>query len=403
MEEVETDEDGEAGVDAGRGLSRRQSRRQLGMDTGEDGDNHATSRAGFAYYSEDEEGGLGRYDEEYRDDDDDDDSSGDDGELAGVDLEALSPEERDEILLQSAYRQIQRAQERGSSDVHLTKDELAAMERRKKRMEEEEAARRAARRRSRSQRIAIPLSQLEPTSSRRQRAPSAADLTALDPHGRGGGYPPMGYFPPPSAPRTRSSTNASQRPPSRATDGRGSSPFAYTYAQQQSASSSRYASDTNTPRSRASRTRHGEEGEASSGSSNSPRRSVDPFQYQVSGPRAPRVSGAAAASGTRRHVSGPAELAHGGSRRVVAPPAAARRPATPAADTSEDSSDDSSSDDDDDDDAPAIATPPPARRTRGGVIVVEEDKSKKPPSPQKKPSSGSNASGGGARQRRRRK
>lgn len=364
---------------------------------GEERDDHIASRRGFAYHSEDEEGG------DNDDGEHDDDESSSDEELAGVDLEALSPVERDEFLLQSAFRQIQRAQEKGRSDVHLTKEELAAMERRRKRMEEEEAARKAARRRSRSQRIAIPLSQLEPTSHR-ARAPSAADLTALDPHGRGG-YPPMGYFPPPSAPRTRSSTNASQRPPSRAMDGRGSSPFTYSYVQPPSASSSRYTSDSNAPRSRASRARQDEEADASSNSSNSPRHPVDPFKYQVSGPRAPRVSGAAAASGARRHVSGPAEVGHGGPRRSVASPAAARRQATPGGDTSEESSEDSSDDDDDDkeDKAPNVVTPPQSRRTRGGVIVVEEERPKKPPTPQKNPAGGNNGRGGGGGERRRRR
>ncbi|PKS06490.1 hypothetical protein jhhlp_007238 [Lomentospora prolificans] len=365
---------------------------------GEDGDDHITSRRGFAYRTGDEGEGD--------DNSDHDESSSDEDELAGMNLAALSPEERDEVLLQSAFRQIQRAQEKGRSDVHLTKEELAAMERRRKRMEEEEAARKAARRRSRSQRIAIPLSQLEPTS-RRRRAPSAADLTALDPHGRGS-YPPMGYFPPPSAPRTRSSTNASQRPPSRATDGRGSSPFTYSYGQPPSASSSRYASDTNAPRSRASRARQEEEAEAeaSSNSSNSPRYPVDPFQYQVSGPRAPRVSGAAAASGARRHVSGPADSGRGDPRRNVTSSAAARRQVTPSGDTSDDSSEESS-DEDDDKEGSKVVTPPQARRTRGGVIVVEEDnKAKKPSSPQKKPAGGNSGGGGGGgggeRRRRRR-
>ncbi|KAL2885495.1 putative COPII vesicles protein Yip3 [Ceratocystis lukuohia] len=77
------------------------------------------------------------------------------------DLDPNMPqEERDEILVESAMRRIQDAQERGSSDVHLSSKQLAALERHKKRMEEERVRRRARRREREQQRVAVPISQL---------------------------------------------------------------------------------------------------------------------------------------------------------------------------------------------------------------------------------------------------
>jgi hypothetical protein len=138
---------------------------------------------------------------------------------------------------------IRRAQERGRTDVKLSKEELAAYQRRLQRLEDEE------RRQRREQRVAIPISQLDPGSRRRQS--SIVDSPQRQPSPELGeerqlGYPPMGYFPPPSSrPRPRSGTTSSSRPPSRAPADRdpSSSPFTYTYVHRADQPPVRQASD----------------------------------------------------------------------------------------------------------------------------------------------------------------
>ncbi|MBE3112969.1 MAG: hypothetical protein IMZ46_21055 [Acidobacteria bacterium] len=201
-------EDGAQGVGL---ISRRSIRRAegdalrySGADKGDRGDGTAARRGGYPYNSGE----------------DSDDDSSDEDDLADAGLAALSPAERDEVLVQSAFRHIQKAQEKGRADVQLTKEELAALDRRRERMEEE-AARKAARRKARSQRITIPLAQLEPTS-RKKRVPSAQDID----EGEHVGYPPIGYFPPPKS-RPPSGNAGPQQPPNAKQHSRGSSPFSY--------------------------------------------------------------------------------------------------------------------------------------------------------------------------------
>lgn len=372
-EEDDETEDGAQGV----GLISRRSNRRVegdalrysGAGKGDRGDGTAVRRGGYAYYSEENS--------------DDDDSSEED-DLADAGLAAMSPAERDEVLVQSAFRHIQRAQEKGRADVQLTKDELAALDRRRKRMEEE-AARKAARRKARAQRITIPLSQLEPPT-RKKKVPSAEDVDEADHVG----YPPMGYFPPPKS-RPPSGNAGSQ--PTNANDSRGSSPFTYSYVNS-SQPPTRQSSNARTRAARARAQVEESESEESSEDSSSPVHvpgALDPFKYQVSGPRQTRAA-AAAASRSRRNP-GAADVTYGGSsRNAPSPPdartAARRRQVTPRGDTDDDTSEEDS-------DGVEIVSPP--RRTRNAAVVAEEErgrrkekeeKAKKAPSPAAKPSAG---------------
>jgi hypothetical protein len=238
-------------------------------------------------------GGLDNGETESEEDDEDD-----------YDLALLTPEQKEEALVRTAMARIKRAQARGRSDVSLTKDELAALERRKQRMQEE--ADKRERRKSRKQRVAIPLTNLEPVSRKKKSSPPVLEAPPHDlpeaPDRQG--YPPTGYFPPPSGrSRPRSGTTLSSRPPSRAHSDRPDSPFQYEYVQRPSSSTGRHVSDV-IPRPLSARSHQYDDGSSASLSSSS-RNQVDPFMFQTAGPRAAYPGGAAAAS--RRHVSGPVD------------------------------------------------------------------------------------------------
>ncbi|QUC19699.1 uncharacterized protein UV8b_03940 [Ustilaginoidea virens] len=284
-----------------------------------------------------EEGDDDDDDREEEKEDNDDDYGGGGGGGGGNYLHMfhLGPREREEVLLlQSAFQRISEAQAMGDSNVHLSKQEIEALARYQARKdEEEEQARRKKKRhsgsgsekkkRTKEQRMAVPLAQLAGVSHKKKPLrPSSSELPSrqdasprqvttdgeLPPDGRDGqGYPPMGYFPPPSVYRTRSraGTTASS-----------------------SSSSSRRALDdyeylsrswaANSPR--PSRDPLREEGSSALGS----RFQADPFQFQTAGPRAPHSAGAAAASGQHASSgSGPYEVLYE-HRRGTAAPAAAR-------------------------------------------------------------------------------
>jgi hypothetical protein len=343
------------------------------------------------------------YDSDSDSEEDDDDTSEDDEE-GGYDeeeLARLSPRQKEEFMVQSALNRIRRAQEMGRTDVKLNKEELAALERRRKRLEEEAEAEKKKRKSSKKKkenRMSVPLAQLEPSSSsrkssrssqqRQESVPRQASASHLpDVAANNQGYPPIGYFPPPSGPRQRqrSSTSASQRPPSRMG---GVDPYELEYAQRPS---SRHVSDGLT-RPVSSRGYYGEDP-----------RQPDPFQFQTAGPRAPYPpTGAAAAP--RRHGSGPLEMAPPVSRRGTPTPAptrslrSSRRP-SPDEETEEasESSEESTSDD-----LGNGAQIRPPTRGRAAAIVIEES----PEPPPKKKSSGSSpvkrkpASSGGKKKKR---
>ncbi|KAK2599008.1 hypothetical protein QQS21_005542 [Conoideocrella luteorostrata] len=309
------------------------------------------------------------------------DSEEDDDDEFSDYLSSLSPEEREEVLLRSALQLISRAQANGDTNVHLNKQELEAYGRYLKRMEEEERARQKKKRnsgsgndkkkRAKEQRMAVPLTQLAPTSRKKKSSPSSsAELPPrqdslprqrasndLPPDGRDRqGYPPMGYFPPPSASRTRprAGTTTSQRPSGRAHN-------EYEYASRPS-SASRPRSSRGSPRDEASTI--------------SSRSHIDPFQFQTAGPRAPFPAGAAVAS--RRHVSGP-EIMYEQRRGTVTPAAARSRHGSRRASYEEYTSDEgnaTSEESTSDDRANGAQIREPARQSRGrgrnAVLVVEE-------------------------------
>ena len=173
-------------------------------------------------------------------------------------------------------------------------------------MEDEE------RRQRREQRVAIPISQLDP-GSRSKRQSSESDSPPRQPSPELGeerqiAYPPMGYFPPPSSrTRQRSGTTSSRsRPPSRATTDRerGSSPFTYTYIHRPD---SRHASDpaTGRPLSQAGPP-FGDSITSSRSRANSTRQPpIDSYQYMTAGSRTSYHSGTGS---VRNSLQDPADI-----------------------------------------------------------------------------------------------
>lgn len=234
----------------------------------------------------------------------------------------MSPRDREAFLVQSALARIEKARARGRADVRLNKHELAALDRHRKREEKEKKKRAAERKKRKDQRIAVPLTQLEPASRKKSRPPVARQPMPRYPSSGSNlgeeqeqrqGYPPMGYFPPSSTPRSRArSGTTSQRPPSRppsrptsrAAEDRGGTPYDYT-------TPSRHVSDS------MSGTAPTEESWAADTPSSSSRAAPDPFRFQTSGPRSTMGSPASAAS--RRHTMAPSEAAYMGRRRAAGP------------------------------------------------------------------------------------
>ncbi|KAL7819048.1 hypothetical protein V8C26DRAFT_34748 [Trichoderma gracile] len=163
------------------------------------------------------EGGLARRDRRRYDTEDEDESSSGDSYDEDYSDEGYV-DEREEALVQKALYRIEKAQAKGRSDVRLSKEEIAALERRQKRMEAEERRNR----RRREQRVAIPLAQfgsmarLGSSSSRLasgsgslSRQPSGSDAVEEEE-----ASPQMGYFPPHSSSRRPKSGSSTSRPSS---------------------------------------------------------------------------------------------------------------------------------------------------------------------------------------------
>ena len=361
-------------------------------------------------------------------------SHSDDGEEEGS---APGSEER---LVESALLRIRRAQAKGKEEVNLTKEELGALERRREKMRADEERRR---RRSSEQRFAVPIAQLEPGARKpnalaqpQRRVRERRSLhEGFDEPLEGQGFPPVGYFPPPEAPRSRprSGTGTPQRVTGSVPGRDDDSPFRYTKAQQPPIPSYRHVSDT-APRSRGSR------GPPSQGDDRLPypdddrlpypnasasapslrsSRPVDPFQFQTAGPRAPSHDPGAAAA--RRHVSGPA----GDTRHSRGPvPAAVRGGGGSRRVSSEEHTEETTEEEEEEDDEDESSSDERDRgaRVRGGrprgrePIVVElehtpepePEREREPPRRPKKPSSSSSPAkrkpvGGGGTSSRRRK
>lgn len=223
-------------------------------------------------------------------------------------------DDREEALIQSALQRINRAQAKGKADVKLNKDELAALERRRKRMREEAERLKSSgsgsdRKKRKEQRVAVPLSQLDPSSLKRRPAhpPRQDSLPARAAVSREDSpdyppeylpYPPMGYFAPPvsSQSRSRSGTHV-PRPSSRAREN-GSPPVAFDYLQAPHSNHRHVSESSARPRSRGM-----------------PQdelwmpQQVDPFQYQTAGPRHAAYPGQPPPF-SKRHVSTPAEMSY---------------------------------------------------------------------------------------------
>lgn len=261
------------GVDLGDRDGNTRSRRAHGHQEGEDSDETSD-------------------DSEQDSDDSEQDSDDDD-----VRAPPLNPEE--EALADAAAARIRRAQAKGKTDVRLSKEELAAYQRRLQRMQDEE------RRQRREQRVAIPISQLDP-SARRKRQSLEGDSVQRQPspelgEERRAGYPPMGYFPPPSSSRRRPrSGTLSSRPPSRAATDReqGSSPFTYTYLHRLDQAGVRHVSDPATGRAFSHSPQSlgdsvpSRNGALSSSTLAQSQGLTDPFQYMTGGSRTSPHAGA---------------------------------------------------------------------------------------------------------------
>lgn len=307
--------------------------------------------------------------------------------------------EKEEALIQSALQRISRARAKGKADVKLNKEELAALERRRQRMQEEEERRKRGsgsessrgKKRAKEQRIAVPLTHLEPISRKRGAAPpnqsspgqrpaprhvSMGDLP--DSQAPAQVYPPMGYFAPPSTSRSRQRSGTSSRAPSQAREERGSSPYQHDYPPLWPPTG-RQVSDSAT-RARSSRGSPYEE--SLSGS----RTQVDPFQYQTAGTCAPPA-------GPRRYVSGPAELVYD-TRRGVFPAPGARHASRRQSLDDEPSEDDSetSGGSTSEDSGARVREPRGMTRDMDTVVEMSPERgpSRKKPSPpaKKKPASG---------------
>ncbi len=307
--------------------------------------------------------------------------------------------DREDELVESALARIRRAKAKRKQEVELTKDELDALERRRKLMEEEERRRR----RDKEPRFAVPISHLEPVSRKTRVGGDAVDDPPRRPmpgafieHAAEPGVPPMGYFPPPNASRSRppSDTVASQRPPSHGSDRDSSeSPFRYSYVRS-SPPATRHVSDTASPpttrhisdtapppRSTNRSLPHKEQWlpnprASASASAPSARLSpaIDPFQFMTAGPRAPYHDTSAAAAHRRVSGSGPSADT---VRANAPPPATARGPRhISAVETSDESTEEGDSEND------HTRRVDRRSRTPEGIVVVESSSPDPEPEPQ---------------------
>jgi hypothetical protein len=396
--EDDTDTQGVGLASSGSARFASDPLRFTGIDLGDTGS--LRSRRSHAYPQEGEED-----DDTSEDDDDDDDSEQgsdmDDGNGDPDNQVQLALRDKEEALVEAALARIRRAQAKGKKDVKLSKGELTALERRRERINAENSRKK---RREKEQRIAVPISQLEPpTRKRRSVVPEDVSPNSAVPGAFGGepehtNYPPMGYFPPPLTGRSRprSGTSVSQRPPSRDPNSErssDSSPFRYSYVQTSNypPSTARQFSD---PMARPPPRQGGphpyEDDWAPPGSRPASRQSqggLDPFIYMTGGSR--RSSYHAGPAPPRRHRSGSA-AADMGPYMYGPGPGAFPRAATPTpasgggsrrSSPEEETSGETTSDDDEEPspgDRPAqgtragAATRSKRGRTRNDVIVVED-------------------------------
>ncbi|KAF4338348.1 prenylated rab acceptor 1 [Fusarium beomiforme] len=235
------------------------------------------------------ERGLVRRGDYHNSEDSEDDSESSEDEEFEQYLAELAVHDREEALVQSAMHRIERAKAKGRTDVDLNEEEMGALERRRQR--DEAAKKKKSSKRRKDQRVAVPLTQLEP-SSRKKKAPPVSSQPRTQSRARQSSSnsnlaedqdrssrPSMGYFPPPTtAGRPRSGTS-SQRPQSRV----------------RAPSNSRQPSDSSVI------VRRGR---------NSSQAPLDPFQFQVAGAQA------SSPAGSWRQFSGAQRGSRQGSRQV---------------------------------------------------------------------------------------
>lgn len=201
-------------------------------------------------------------------DEDDDSDSSEDEEFEQY-LADLAVHDREEALVQSAMYRIERAKAKGRTDVDLNDEEIAALERRRKRDEAAKKKKSGTKKRKDSSRVAVPLTQLDP-SSRKKKTPSvssqsrarqSSSTSNLTEDQDRSSRTATGYFPPSTtAGRPRPGTTLAQRPQSRV----------------RAPSTSRQPSDSSVV------VRRGR---------NSSQAPLDPFQFQMQGSQAPSPAG----------------------------------------------------------------------------------------------------------------
>ncbi|CEI38909.1 hypothetical protein FVEN_g11211 [Fusarium venenatum] len=108
----------------------------------------------------------GHYDDSEDSEDDSESSEDEEFEQYIAELASHDPEE---ALVQSAMHRIERAKARGRTDVDLNDEEIAALERRRKRDEAAKKKKSSKKRTKDPSRVAVPLTQLESTSSRKKK------------------------------------------------------------------------------------------------------------------------------------------------------------------------------------------------------------------------------------------
>jgi PRA1 family protein 1 len=278
-------------------------------------------------------GGLSAGRRGYHFDDSDLDSEGsrsseDDGNQSA---RQIALREKEEALVQAALARIRRAREKGKSEVKLSAEELAALERRRKRMQSKATSSKARKgngsersRRHDRDMVTIPIIQPEPrrhSDRRREQSPprTSSGGPGMLVEGPGGvlSYAPIGHYPPGSSNRNsptrpRSSTSLSQ------SSRRGTPPPNYVepyHSGRHFSEEIRPASSINSPRLPLPH----EEGWTPSSrrsSVSSQNFTPDPFEYQTSsGPPPPIPSQYMQQEPRRRNVSGPPQVSYSSVRR----------------------------------------------------------------------------------------
>lgn len=319
----------------------------------------------------------------YADSEDDDDSGSATQEDETLqDSMQLTARGNEQLLLESALKRIQRAQAKGKADVKLNKEELAALERQHKRIEAAEREAERERRRSsgsgtdrkgkkskkhsKEERVTVPIAQLDRSASTSRKKSSASSSRSRKGSPSKKVYPPMGYFPPPP-PASRSRAGTTGRTSQRSHED--SPPVSFRY---RPSAGQRHVSDPHMgmPQEHWSR-------EASH---------LNPFQYQTAGPGGVAPYPDLSQGTSRRHASGPSEVAYSrsGSSALSSSKSqrGSRRPSRQQVEEPSDSSEEQTSSDD-------LGNGAQIREPRGRdrEIIVEVSPERAPTRSKKKSSS----------------